>query len=597
MHQIHYVLFLTSLFCLSLVSCSANRPDVVSEKEPVQGEVMEPPPSYINSLGIEMLLAPAGVYTYGSQNWQRQGADQPKVVEMNRFYASRGEVTLGQFKEYLDDEGLTFSDIDCRQVNKNPELSQEILARDMLAVGTLTLERARLFCKWLSKKEGVVYRLPTEYEWEYIARAGTETLYWWGNGMLPYLTTASDYSRGIIYSYAPEGVYPYNPWGFSNVYGSAQEWCDNCEQRPGYTLRGGSVSSRLFAHNSFFNGRAFKPLNHRGGIRLVCEIGADGFRLPPKAQVKSPNASNDIDSANGEEVLKDSLLPTQKVVLGEGVDLELIKVPAGSFQFGSTTGFAGRSDWEDVATKINISQDFYMGKYEITASQYGYIFSAMKDQYRARLDGRYVSLGTFYSKYTGRGDLPARSMSWLHAYYFCELLTLHERAAGRLSEDEYYRLPFEWEWEYCAKAGTETVFHFGDNHGRLSDYAWYGDPGAVIHPVGLKRPNPWGFHDLYGNVYEWTLSFGGDLNGGVATDPYDKLSNLRLYTYRADRSIKVVRGGATLFGWIACRSTARLGLDPEFRMRYPFVGFRVVRSMYPPIPLRVPPIKHVDELN
>ncbi|MFD8806173.1 formylglycine-generating enzyme family protein [Streptomyces sp. NPDC059597] len=169
-----------------------------------------------------------------------------------------------------------------------------------------------------------------------------------------------------------------------------------------------------------------------------------------------------------------------------------------------------------------------------------------------------------------RGErLPVEGVSWWDAVRFCNALSRREglRPAYRLPETgteaadpaapdwdttaDGYRLPTEAEWEHACRADTT-----GPRYGPLGEVAWYqGNSGGRPHPVGGKRPNTWGLHDMLGNVWDWCW------------DVYDP----EVYgTYR------VLRGGGWADEHWSCRASVRRRGHPTFRIDD--VGFRVARS-------------------
>jgi formylglycine-generating enzyme required for sulfatase activity len=148
---------------------------------------------------------------------------------------------------------------------------------------------------------------------------------------------------------------------------------------------------------------------------------------------------------------------------------------------------------------------------------------------------------------------PVESVSWEDAVAYCAALTEREREAGRIAANAVYRLPTEAEWEYACRAWTSTRFSYGDDPGytNLTHYAWYYDNSeGQTHPVGQKLPNPWGLHDMHGNVWEWCQDRFDYYAGGIALDPQGP-------SVGSDR---VVRGGSWR-GWFEgagrCRSAYR----------------------------------------
>jgi formylglycine-generating enzyme required for sulfatase activity len=183
----------------------------------------------------------------------------------------------------------------------------------------------------------------------------------------------------------------------------------------------------------------------------------------------------------------------------------------------------------------------------------------------------------------GKDGYPAICMTQLAAKMYCKWLSAK---TGRL-----YRLPTEAEWEYACRAGTTTAYSFGDQPGQLDEYAWYFDNCDAYQKVGQKKPNPWGLHDMHGNVTEWVLD-------QYAPDGYAQLAaRQETNPVLAPTAIypRVVRGGSWLDDPEMLRSAARGKSDPEWKKQDPqiprsvwyhtnadFVGFRVVRPWRTP---------------
>ncbi|MHC4253803.1 MAG: SUMF1/EgtB/PvdO family nonheme iron enzyme, partial [Planctomycetota bacterium] len=167
-----------------------------------------------------------------------------------------------------------------------------------------------------------------------------------------------------------------------------------------------------------------------------------------------------------------------KLDLGDGQKMEFVYIKPGTFVMGGECTKDGRFECVEVPKhKVTITKGFYMGKYEVTQEQYKAV------------------TGLNPSKGGKDPKCPADNISESDALAFC-------RGAAIKTERDV-RLPTEAEWEYACRAGSTTKWFFGDTPARLGDYAWYKDnDGGSSHPVGQKKPNPWGLYDICGNVVE-----------------------------------------------------------------------------------------------
>jgi sulfatase modifying factor 1 len=152
-------------------------------------------------------------------------------------------------------------------------------------------------------------------------------------------------------------------------------------------------------------------------------------------------------------------------------------------------------------------------------------------------------MGSDPSKFKG-ADRPVESVSWDDVTSFCRKLTEMERRAGRLPAGMAYQLPTEAQWEYACRAGTTTAFSFGESL-TFRQANIRGGPGETT-PVGTYPANPWGFHDMHGNVWEWCADWYGDYPNGAARDPLGP----------ADGSYRVWRGGS----WSGTANYARCAI-------------------------------------
>ena len=301
--------------------------------------------------------------------------------------------------------------------------------------------------------------------------------------------------------------------------------------------------------------------------------------------------------ANSEAKTESEMKPYTELIEHSRAKIEMVPIPGGKFNMGSPSGELKRKDDEGPQHAVELAP-FWMAKCETTWDAYEVWMSDL-DLYRRSALGIeanrrdqvaeefQVSKPTEpYTDMTfgmGQRGYPAICMTQHAARTFCKWLTAK---TGR-----YYRLPTEAEWEYACRAGTTTAYSFGDDPTKLDEYAWfYDNTNEKYGKVGKKKPNPWGLHDMHGNVSEWVLD-------QYSTDFYGQAGKMSVNPLNIPTTLypRVVRGG----GWdddaAALRSAARKGSSLEWKEQDPqepqsiwyhtdalSVGFRIVRPLQPP---------------
>jgi formylglycine-generating enzyme required for sulfatase activity len=610
-----------------------------------------------SNVTMELVGIPPGEFMLGStkeeQAWamahvkdvyvKREGEAPRKTRIKDGFWLGRTEVTVGQWKQFVKETGYV-TDGEKKDESLVPQGAGNQLAmwamkkgvswrdpnfgfemRDDHPVSCISWNDAVAFCEWLTERErkagrltaGQGVRLPTEAEWEYACRAGTQTKFWWGDssedgqGRLNWLGNAKADGFEFVAPVDSFGARGRNGFGLADMLGNVSEWClDEFDMTQAHeNLWTGYPRLRVLRGGSYnYGGPGNMRCASRHGLSPSSSICIYGFRVcvgvnlsggtTAAASTLPARALKATEVPAPAETRVPALTANPKrgevctLPLGGSTTLELVGIPPGEFMLGSTKeeqawAVANRASAEEVKRegeaprKAATKQGFWMGRMEVTVGQWkqfvketGYKTDAEKKGYvdNAPQKGQPWGRGDGLSwRNPGFGAAPQDNhavcgVSWNDAMAFCEWATERERKAGRLAAGQVVRLPTEAEWEYACRAGTQTKFWWGESEEDGKDRLnWSGkDDGfefvAPVDAFGSRGRNGFGLADMLGNVWEWCL------------DEHDA-KQAHEECYKGNPGARVLRGGS--FNNYAARARCAHRISTNLSSSGSLTGFRV----------------------
>lgn len=572
----------------------------------------------------ELIVLPAGSFVLGTAPEHQIPTEvpaelSPLEIRIPRPFAmGRFEITRGEYAVFARETGRDKILVHCRtwvEERKGfrdldilwdaPNIPAQKTARHPATC--IDWHDASAYAEWLSAKTGHRYRLPSEAEWEYAAKAGSRTLRPWGNDANEGCAQVNANDRRTAASYplgwsgvdcddgfadvAPVGSLQANAFGLYDMLGNVWEWAEDCS-----TLD--YIGRARDAQPWVWDGGCRRRIQRGGGWSTGPERSRPGFhgdgQMDDRADFAGFRVVRDLDTALPlpSRARPDAGPPKPRSSVGNiggpleraGKTLrdcaecpEMIALSAGEYSMGSSADDYEHDfrSGETPALRVHLSRGFSLGVREVTTGEFRRFLLATA--YRPR----------FACAGEGANDEPARCITPTDAEAYLAWLSM--RSGQR------YRLPSESEWEYAMRAGTTTArfwsgrdSHEGVSISRNCDFGNTKDVSArainspgpwarcsdgypAIAPVGRFSANPWGFHDMHGNVRElladcFTASYKGR--------PADE----RAWVW-SSCPLRVVRGGSWRSRPFDIRSAARDRIDLEApASAWQDVGFRIARD-------------------
>ncbi len=578
-----------------------------------------------------MVVIPAGTFLLGTDPRIAIATEipaelNPVRIRIERAFAlGRYEISRAEFAEFARDTGIAQRVIQCRtwvetsQAFRDldttwdkPNIPSSPGARHPATC--LDWHDAMNYAAWLAKRTGQPYRLPSEVEWEYAAKAGSSTLRSWGNSADQGCAYANVNDRRTAARYplawtvvncddgfadvAPVGSLKPNAFGLYDMIGNVWEWIEDCA---GLTYVGRPTQQRAWV----WDGGCKRRIQRGGGWITGPERSRSGMHSDGDDQDRadfagmrvardltvgpSPPAATTLaaavpdaprESSNNEDAASVAAAKTTGAWRDCADCPELVRISAGSFTFGSSSD-AYEHDVDSGETpplNVTIRQPFALGRFEITRHEFAQFVTAT---------GRPVA-SCAVPPAAPAAPQTCMDLTTIQAY----LHWLSQRSGRR------YRLPSESEWEYAARAGSSGArpwsardSHEGVSISRACDFANVYDVAALnskltqpwarctdhyagLAPVGSFAANKFGVYDMLGNAREMTADcFTNSYKGRPADER----------TWRwADCSLQAVRGGSWLSRPRMARSAARDSVSVFAKpAELPDVGIRVARDLTP----------------
>ncbi len=464
---------------------------------------------------LEMIRVKADTFIMGKKGRRDVSAhstdifsQEHKVTLKNDFYLGKFEVTAKQYSAVM---------------------GSPLRGDENLPCANVSWYNAMIFCDKLNKSgkapEGFKFSLPTETQWEFAARGGHKSRnYTFSGSNDPEevmfvdrgIPTGSN-TRTFRPLLQPVGKKGKNELGFYDMSGNAAEWClddfifDGRKVVPEFSreagddsqkersIRGGMVALLTSRSRPVFRGVRRRPnatypfIGFRAAlIPANTESLADAaIRLDEEAAAAAEEEKK--TKKTGKPAARVKKIVDMTIDLGEGSQLELVKIPAGSFSMGEAAKNKKYRHPGVRGQREVIKESFYMGIYEVTQAQWKAV------------------MGTDIEKISGSGplcgvgdDFPMYHLTWADAMGFCDQLN----KSGKAPEGFKFSLPTDLQWEYAARGSSKGKAYSYAGSDDAESVGWFAaDSDVSVHPVGGKKPNRLGLFDMSGNVAEICLDY------------------------------------------------------------------------------------------